>query len=51
LRDIGQVDERHDGRFTVTVGGETEIFGRTAPPYLAMVRHSAVDALGRPSLR
>ena len=28
LRDIGQVEERHDGRFTVTVGGETEIFDR-----------------------
>ena len=28
LRDIGQIDERHDGRFRVTVGGETEIFDR-----------------------
>jgi thiamine biosynthesis lipoprotein ApbE len=26
LRHIGQVDERHDGKFKVTVGGETEVF-------------------------
>ena len=26
LQYIGQVDERHDGRFKVTIGGETEIF-------------------------
>lgn len=25
LRDVGQVDERHDGRLEVMVGGETEI--------------------------
>ncbi len=25
---IGQVDERHDGRFEVTIGGETEIFDK-----------------------
>ena len=28
LRYVGQVDERHDGRFKVTVGGETEIFDK-----------------------
>lgn len=28
LRHIGQVDERHDGKFKVTVGGETELFER-----------------------
>ena len=28
LRYIGQVDERHDGRFEVTIGGETEIFDK-----------------------
>ena len=26
LQYIGQVDERHDGRFKVTIGAETEIF-------------------------
>ena len=28
LQYIGQVDERHDGRFKVTIGGETEIFDK-----------------------
>lgn len=28
LQYIGQVDERHDGRFEVTIGGETEIFDK-----------------------
>ena len=28
LRYIGQVDERHDGRFKITIGGETEIFDK-----------------------
>jgi thiamine biosynthesis lipoprotein ApbE len=28
LRYIGQIDERHDGRFEVTVGGETELLDR-----------------------
>ena len=28
LHYIGQVDERHDGRFKVTIGGETEIFDK-----------------------
>ena len=28
LQYIGQMDERHDGRFKVTIGGETEIFDK-----------------------
>ena len=28
LQYIGQVDERHDGRFKITIGGETEIFDK-----------------------
>ena len=28
LQYIAQVDERHDGRFKVTIGGETEIFDK-----------------------
>jgi thiamine biosynthesis lipoprotein ApbE len=28
LQYIGQVGERHDGRFEVTIGGETEIFDK-----------------------
>jgi thiamine biosynthesis lipoprotein ApbE len=28
LQYIGQVDERHDGRFEVTIGGETQIFDK-----------------------
>ncbi|HEY0814906.1 MAG TPA: hypothetical protein VGE11_16665 [Pseudonocardia sp.] len=28
LEYVGQVDERHDGRFEVTIGGETEIFDK-----------------------
>jgi thiamine biosynthesis lipoprotein ApbE len=28
LQYIGQVDERHDGKFKVTIGGETEIFDK-----------------------
>ena len=28
LQHIGQVNERHDGRFEVTIGGETEIFDK-----------------------
>jgi hypothetical protein len=28
LHYIGQVDERHDGRFKVTIGGEAEIFDK-----------------------
>ena len=28
LQYVGQVDERHDGRFEVTIGGKTEIFDK-----------------------
>jgi hypothetical protein len=36
LEEVGTVVERHDGKFTVTVGGETEIFERP--------RHKDIDA-------
>jgi thiamine biosynthesis lipoprotein ApbE len=35
LQYIGQVDERHDGRFEVTIGGETEILDKP--------RHKNID--------
>jgi hypothetical protein len=36
LEQVGTVVERHDGKFSVTVGGETEIFERP--------RHKDIDA-------
>jgi hypothetical protein len=36
LEQVGTVVERHDGRFSVTVGAETEIFERP--------RHKEIDA-------
>jgi hypothetical protein len=36
LEQVGTVVERHDGKFSVTVGGETEIFERP--------RHKEIDA-------
>jgi hypothetical protein len=35
LQYIGQVDERHDGRFEVTIGGETEVLDKP--------RHKDID--------
>lgn len=36
LQEVGTVEERHDGRFNVTVGEETEVFERP--------RHKEIDA-------